>query len=362
MPSAAPLYYDHSRPLWRTILQEAPIVLAINLTMAVICCVFLYEWYKFWLVLIISNFIGFGIYSSMLFLRCLSVQWRLSQAIFLPLVCFVGIPLGYVLGDSLAGLLISQHHSVISYAITSRSLINSAALAIIGGGIGMVHFSGKWKLVEQQRRTEEAKRAAVEARLRILQTQVEPHFLFNTLANLDALIGIDPKQARVLLKHLNHYLRSSLTYARSAQCTLGEEFSQLENYLSIMEIRMPDRFKTRIDCTPGCANLPLAPMLLQPLVENAIKHGIEPSTSGGEINLSAKINDDMLVLEVCDSGIGLDQAPQNETNNGTGLANIRERLNALYGPRAHLDLSALEPHGTRAMINIPLATLKRDKE
>jgi len=357
MPLNAPPYCNEDIPYWKLIARDFPIVLLINVVMAIACAVFLPGWANFWHGLAVSNLIGFSIYGAVSVQRYLFTRWKLPRTWFHPLMALACIPIGFFCGDMLAALLLRDHHSI--FFSNTHSLVTGVVMSLLGGALGGLYFTGKWRLAEERRQTEAARRTAVEAQLRILQTQVEPHFLFNTLANLDALIAIDPKQARVLLGHLNRYLRNSLNHSRRENSTLGDEFEQLRAYLAIMEIRLPNRFSAQIDCAAGCDELPLTPMLLHPLVENAIKHGIEPAAQGGKISVSAQMDASWLELIVSDTGIGLDRAPKSETSNGTGLANIRERLHALYGEEARLDVAALQPCGTEARIRIPLSALTK---
>jgi hypothetical protein len=358
MSSDAPAYYDTTRPVWRTAQRELPVVLVINTLIGFICAAYLPAWERIGQLMITSHCIGLGISSAILALRVLCTRQRIPWSLTVLALALIGIPAGFLLGNSLASLLKTDHSVLNLDSFSLPALLRSLGFSILGGTLGILYFYRKAQLIEARQREERAKRAILEAQLRSLQAQIEPHFLFNTLANLDALIGIDPKQARVLLGHLNRFLRNSLAHARSAQCTLGDECEQLRAYLSIMEIRLPDRFSASVLCPPECAKLPFAPMLLQPLVENAIKHGIEPSASGGSITVCVRSEEEMLVIDVSDDGVGLDKAPFNEANTGTGLANVRERLEMLYGSGASLELRAREASGTRALLRIPLGALE----
>lgn len=349
----------HERTLWRVASHEFPAILLLNGFIALASTILYKDWDHWWSTYASSNCIGLSTYATAVTFN----RWKLycfdknrGKAFS---VMILGTLIGILLGDTLAGWLVTGHHGLIASHFEAKNFSSYLVFGIIGGTIGALYFGSKWRLTEQNHRIEQAQRAATEAELRVLQAQVEPHFLFNTLANLDALIALDPKQARVLLGHLNRYLRNSLNHSRSEATTLGDEVEQLRAYLGIMEIRLPDRLQTLIDCPPECAEFPLAPMLLQPLVENAIKHGIEPSPRGGEIHIRARVIEETLEIEVRDSGIGLGKAQPNDTNNGTGIANIRERLQVLYGEEARLELKALPESGTLALLRIPLASLDR---
>ena len=204
----------------------------------------------------------------------------------------------------------------------------------------------------ERSRAETVERQVAEARLRLLQAQVEPHFLFNTLANLQALIPVDPARAQKMLANLNDFLRAALLAARKERNTLGEEFDLLRAYLEIVAIRMGDRLKYRIELPESLAEISLPPMLLQPLVENAVKHGLEPKIEGGEVRVQAAAENPHLTLSVADDGLGLGGAPNPGTH--TGIAQVRERLHAVYGDAASLDLAEDPRGGVTVTLRLPL--------
>jgi sensor histidine kinase YesM len=191
---------------------------------------------------------------------------------------------------------------------------------------------------------------AIEAELKLLQAQVEPHFLFNTLASVQYLTETNPKQAGELLGHLIGYLRAALPQLRAGSTTLGKEAKLAEAYLNVIRTRVGARLDFSLDIPPALAEHPFPPNLLLSLVENAIKHGIEPAAAGGRVEVSARSEHDALVVRVADTGQGLaDCAAQ-----GLGLRNVRERLAALYGEHARLSLEANTPRGARATIVLPI--------
>ena len=189
----------------------------------------------------------------------------------------------------------------------------------------------------------------VEAELKLMQAQVEPHFLFNTLASVQFLTETDPPMAGLMLGHLLSYLRSAVPQLRSGSTTLGQEAELARAYLSIMQMRMESRLRFSIDIPPSLESHPFPPMLLMSVVENAIKHGIEPHAEGGEVRLEAKQKDGSLVVSVTDNGHGF----ADHLGQGVGLTNLRERLKALYGQRSQFTLDAILPHGAKATIEIP---------
>jgi signal transduction histidine kinase len=188
-------------------------------------------------------------------------------------------------------------------------------------------------------------------RLRLLQAQVEPHFIFNTLSNVRRLAQTDAAAGRAMLAQLTRYLRGALPRMREDETTLGDELELVRAYLGLQQIRMGARLETIIDVPAELARSRVPPMMLLTLVENAIKHGIAPLAEGGRIAISAARRGDALLLAVADTGRGL----VGETGAGVGLANIRARLAALYGERAELHLQGNAPRGVLAEITVPVA-------
>lgn len=206
--------------------------------------------------------------------------------------------------------------------------------------------------VKQRRLNEvEREKREVEAHLRLLQAQIEPHFLFNTLANVSSLIEVDTVQARRLLDRLNDWLRVALARTRSERTTLGDELTMLENYLQILQMRFGARLRWQVDAVEEVRLIQFPPMLLQPLVENAIRHGIEPKLGGGLLKISARIEQGILHLRVDDDGVGFNDK---KSGSGAGLENIRARLKALHGSSAKLELQTNEMGGVSSMLELPL--------
>ncbi len=211
---------------------------------------------------------------------------------------------------------------------------------------------------------EQLKRQVVEARMAAMQAQVEPHFLFNTLASIDHLIETDPKRASVMQKNLIALLRASMPTMREANGhgggvrDLGREMAVIQPYLEILKVRMEDRLATEIDVPEGLRSAEFPPMMIQSLVENAIKHGLEPKPEGGLLSVRAQIVHGKLAVTVADSGVGFGKAATAGT--GIGLNNIRERLQLLYGSKATLTVAANPPGGTTVTITVPYVAQTRD--
>jgi len=233
----------------------------------------------------------------------------------------------------------------------------TGVIVTLAATVGLcLFFYGLGRSRHLQGQVDQARRAATEARLKLLETQLEPHMLFNTLANLRVLVTLDPPRAVAMLDRLDRYLRMTLGGSRALAHPLSDEFDRLDDYLALMAVRMGDRLRYALKLPDGLRDVSVPPLLLQPLVENAIRHGLEPRVEGGRIDVRARRQGDRLVIEVSDTGVGLDAAPAADDGGGFGLAQVRERLAAVHGDRARLDLapSLQDDGGTRATLSVPL--------
>jgi sensor histidine kinase YesM len=256
-------------------------------------------------------------------------------------------------------------------------------LSLAGEGKGWL-FGAEWEerkveelMARYKLRSVSRDREAIQAQLRLLQAQIEPHFLFNTLANVQSLIRREPSKAEGMLDSFILYLRQSLSASRAAIGTFGQELKLLQTYLDLLKIRMGDRLQFDINVPQALHSLPMSPMLLQPIVENAVRHGLEPKVEGGTVKISASefngrceivIEDNGLGFEVSqvsslvtsqaatqiakDAGIGVSGVA-----GGVGLSNLRERLKLLYSDQASLQItqpSAGAGSGTKVTVSIPV--------
>lgn len=190
----------------------------------------------------------------------------------------------------------------------------------------------------------------VEARLQVMQAQIEPHFLFNTLATVKRLYRTDSTGGTRMLDSLMQYLRAALPKLREDEATLGDEVDLIGAYLDILRIRMGERLRYSMQVPPEARKVPFPSMMLITLVENAIKHGIAPSLDGGAIDVRVELDGRRLQVDVADTGVGF----RASSGSGIGLANIRARLGAIFGAGAELALFANEPRGVVARIVAPL--------
>lgn len=265
------------------------------------------------------------------------------------------IVIGYLAGTWLADKLCLYYGW---YSTGARPAANgpgelrtSMLVTALAGIIGSYYFYTINKSAYLIRKMNEAHQHANEARLKLLETQLEPHMLFNTLANLRALIATDPQRAQVMLDHMIAYLRATLGASLSATHTLEAEFDRLRDYLELMAIRMGSRLSYTLDLPPELAQHHVPTLLLQPLVENCIKHGLEPKIEGGQISVSARRDGPALVLEVLDTGVGLSGSAEDRP--GFGVAQVRERLASTYGLASAIELVAASAGGTRATVRFP---------
>ena len=199
----------------------------------------------------------------------------------------------------------------------------------------------------------EFERKALDARLRLLQAQVAPHFLFNTLANVRELVSTCSPRAAPVLESLIAYLRAAVPRLDQPASTLGQELELVHAYLTVMHMRMPDRLQFSVEAGDEARALVCPPMTLLTLVENAMRHGIDPSEEGGRIDVRVAVMEGRGHAEVTDTGMGLARGSEGLEGLGTGLANLRERLQLAFGGGVHVRLSDIQPHGVRAEIDLP---------
>jgi sensor histidine kinase YesM len=229
-------------------------------------------------------------------------------------------------------------------------MLISCGLKVLAGGKRKAEIEARAAAAHAG--TESMERRVVEAQMAALQAQVEPHFLFNTLALIGQLIETDPPQAARIHEHLIDYRRSSLPQMRArGGGTLGRQVVLSRSYLAIMQARMKQRLAVSFDVPPELESAAFPPMMLQTLIENAIKHGLEPKIEGGRIDIRARIDNTVMQVEVQDDGVGFSRY----AGDGVGLTNIRERLALLYGGRAELLIEAPAEGGCRACIRVPFA-------
>jgi signal transduction histidine kinase len=275
-------------------------------------------------------------------------DWMAPWILFSVAAGFIG---GSVLADALTG------GSFMADTISGERRTSGFILAVaLFASLAASYFLyARSRIVRTEMQAEMARRQAAEHQLKLLESQIEPHMLFNTLANLRALIGADPREAQELLDRINAYLRATLQASRRAAHPLSEEFARTADYLSLMKVRMGPRLQVHLDLPGELSGAMVPPLLLQPLVENAIKHGLEPHVEGGELIVQARRVADALCLTVRDTGVGLSE-PAWAPGTGFGLRQVRERLHTLHGMSAGLEIAEADDGrgGTCATLRLPL--------
>ncbi len=259
--------------------------------------------------------------------------------------------------------------------VTSRIVVSGdpldglAFLFIVASAILKITYKGRMQaevkaaVATETAESEQLKRQVVEARMAAMQAQVEPHFLFNTLASIDHLIETDPPRASQMQKNLIALLRASMPTMRESHPTahnLGREIAVIRPYLEILKVRMEERLQTVVDVPEGLLSADFPSMMIQSLVENAIKHGLEPKPEGGTLTVRAEVQHGKLAVTVADTGVGFGKAATAGT--GVGLANIRERLQLLYGNKASMTVAENTPSGTVVTLTVPYQAQTREGE
>jgi LytS/YehU family sensor histidine kinase len=265
----------------------------------------------------------------------------------------VATVVGYGFGSTLADLVTGTQRTQGIFGGNPRVLVAILLVSISVSIAATYFFYARGRIAATEARFEAARRAALENQLMLLQSQLEPHMLFNTLANLRVLIGIDPPRAQAMLDRLIAYLRATLGGSRTGMHALADEFARLADYLALMAVRMGPRLQVQLDLPPELAGVQVPALLLQPLVENSIKHGLEPALEGGRIEVSARRDGARLTLAVRDTGAGL----RDPAGPQYGTAHVRERLQALYGDAAHFSLEDAAGGGTLARVVLPAEAL-----
>ncbi len=310
-------------------------------------------------LLVFSECVGLTMAASVVLLRRQRRLERLPAGTRWLLTGMIAIPVGYLLGHQIAFLLLGEPLRMVGFHAVS---IGPLLFTVLVGGLGLRHFATREQLAREAATRAEAQRLAVEAELRLLRTQLEPHMLFNTLANLRGLVREDADRAETMIDRLIVYLRATLAASQTESVPLSREFAQLRAYLEIMALRMGPRLSWRLDLPQALEGTTVPPMMLQPLVENAIKHGLEPKVGAGHIEVAARAIEGGIEIRVEDDGLGLpaedEQDPGKDTATGPenasyGLRHVRERLRSVYGPVARLDIVRRDPTGVRSVVFLP---------
>ncbi len=273
---------------------------------------------------------------------------RFSPSVAHLLIGGVAVPIGYVIGSSAAYTVLGEPLPI--FQPEPRRIVALIATAL--GTLLLVYLDAMRHRIENEAAARiEAQRLASESQLRLLRAQLEPHMLFNTLANLRSLVDVDPKLTQSMIDRIIVYLRSTLAASKAESVPLHQEFAQLAAYLEIVAMRMGTRMTYRLELPEVLQEFAIPPMLLQPLVENSIKHGIEPKIGRSTIEVTVAREQGAVVITVADTGRGLPAGV--DSGSGYGVEHVRARLRAYYGPSASLALTRNSPGGTRAVVRVP---------
>ncbi len=306
----------------------------------------------FLVTLLISQSFGVAICTTIL-----AMLWIFNPRNWVSLLCvsvaavFTGAVSGLYLGFM---ILKNFFHVILNWP--TDVILRTVAFALITS-IGVLYFfitrsilkHDKEQIEQERIKTVALQKEALEINLRMLQAQIEPHFLFNTLSNVVSLIDTDPARGKAMLLDLTRYLRTSLSRTLPEKTTLAQEAEMIGAYLNIQKIRMGERLNFTMDVPDDLRGKPFPPMLLQPLVENAVKHGLEPKIEGGGISIRATCDAHRLKVEVADTGLGISSL----NANGIGMANVRDRLRLLFGDQGKFIVEENSPSGVRAVIEVP---------
>ncbi len=377
--SAQPLIDpDGHLPLWQRLLRHLFGGLMVSLTVGVFISLIFGD--GLWTNLAISLCVGgciqglieAGRYAISAGLRSMGV--RSPQVMknwpgwpFMAPYVLVAALVGYWLGRNLAAMLLGHPWPVQVFG-SQRGLVLVLAITVAVSAAATYNFFMRSQVATIAAQAEAARRLAGENQLRLLQSQLEPHMLFNTLANLRVLVTLDPPRAQDMLDHLIRYLRATLGASHAKLHPLATEFTCLDDYLALMALRMGPRLQVQLDLPEALRQLPVPPLLLQPLVENCIRHGLEPKVAGGRITVRAELQAGQLLLTVRDTGVGLADGaapvpaatPSDGTHDGShyGTRHVADRLATLYGPRASFRLRPAPDAdgGTLAEVRLPMDT------
>ncbi len=301
----------------------------------------------FAITFVFSQCIGFSIFFSNL--AVLPVYRRASrlrtQVLIIAAAVIAGAFIGTLLGALANGYrplpFLQEHFGYFTQVIL---------FALLFGFVISYIFISLSIISEEKIKRLEVEKSVIEAELKLLQSQMEPHFLFNTLANIRSLIDSDPRKAGDMLETFVAFLRTSLRTGRERTVPLVQELDVVKSYLDLFSMRMGKRLQYRIDLPEALRGVRIPPLLIQPLVENAVKHGLEPSIDGGEVTVAAERSDNRIRIRVIDSGVGIRETAG---RSGIGLDNVRRRLAIMYGDAGRLVIEENSPSGVKATIEIP---------
>jgi len=302
---------------------------------------------------IYSQLIGFCIFTSV---RSCYVIFKNLRPVIQLFIIFLALALGALCGMGLANIMLADGPLMFDVWL-GRFNLQVLFVSLLCGTVVSYLFISQKKIQEINAIAQEEKirrldqeKQAVEMELKFLQAQVEPHFLFNTLSNIHTLLSSDSVAASKMLLNLTDYLRTSLLLSRKEKITVKDELKMLSDYLEIFKIRMGPRLKYEIEVEEKAAGMAIPPMLIQPLVENCIKHGLEPSVEGGKIFIAVTLRESMLNVEIADTGKGITE----ERSPGVGTTSVCDRIQSIYGEnKAKIHFEEKYPRGLKVRMVLP---------
>ena len=371
--SAVLLDPDGQLPLWRRVLRHLLIGLLVSTLVGLFINLMSAD--GLWRNLVLSLCIGsciqglieLGRYGISAWMRQRGVRTAMvlknwpGWSLMGPYVLVAAL-LGYWLGRNLGAALLGDPWPVAMQG-SLRGLVLVLVITVLASGGATYSFFMRSQVATSAAQAEAAQRIAADNQLRLLQSQLEPHMLFNTLANLRVLVMLDPPRAQAMLDHLIRYLRATLGASHARLHPLATEFALLDDYLALMALRMGPRLQVQLQLPEALRQHLVPPLLLQPLVENSIRHGLEPQVAGGRIAVCAQVQAGQLLLTVRDTGVGLDTVNPHATPTTTaapsshyGTRHVTDRLAALYGGQASFTLQPAQDAdgGTLATLRLPL--------
>ena len=304
----------------------------------------------FVLELVFSQAIGLAIFGLIEWPRLTRWWDRTPSRLDLGLATLAAVPAGYLVGSTAAGLVLGM--PLRDTLQVDPGAAGVVVVTILASLVAVHVVTQRDRLDAERLRAENADVRAASARLQLLQQQIEPHMLFNTIANAHALIDFEPERAQRTLEALSALLHASMHLNQQPLVPLREEFALLEQYLQLMAIRMGARLAYALELPPELAEVGIPPLALQPLVENAVKHGLDAQAGGGTIRVLARDEGAYVRVEVIDDGQGL-QVDDPFAGGRIGLDNVRKRLVAAFGEDAGLVLADNPPRGVRATLTLP---------
>lgn len=354
------LQKHRKEPLWARVLVGCALALAVALLLIVVSVFLMAKAELGWWTSSISNNLLLGTCAAATMLLLIrALEWLLPSAwidslfashdwravVLMSVILFAGAAMGVRAGYVLLGQVydFDMWGKLAGVPLVQLKFFIFAVVILAANWVWWL-LRAKEKALAQQ---------MAESQLRMLQAQIEPHFLFNTLANVQSLIASDPPRAQLMLESFTDYLRASLGQMRSSDSSVEAELETARSYLLLMQIRMGNRLSFSIEASDAARHALLPPLLLQPLVENAVHHGIDPKLEGGSVRLHAHVRDGKLEIHVDDDGVGVEHArPRTRAGHGVALKNIMARLDTRFGAKASLVIAPLH-QGTRASMTLP---------